>query len=235
MAATAEQLSRAAWSRLLWWRFRLFQRHRHDRLVLEEVAGRPILVLPRVINPKLFRTGEFLAQTIDGRIARGATVLDMGTGAGIGAIVAAGCGARVKAVDVNPVAVRCARINALLNGVEDRVEVRHGDLFEPVSGERFDVVLFNPPYLPGPPRDLLDRAFRGGDVIDRFARGLAQHLAPAGFALVLLSTEADTDSALASFASSALSMTPVSERNLKNEVLTVYRVCAESIEPSVQG
>jgi methylase of polypeptide subunit release factors len=219
MAATAEQLSRAAWSRLLWWRFRLFQRHRHDRLVLEEVAGRPILVLPRVINPKLFRTGEFLAQTIDGRIARGATVLDMGTGAGIGAIVAAGCGARVKAVDVNPVAVRCARINALLNGVEDRVEV----------------VLFNPPYLPGPPRDLLDRAFRGGDVIDRFARGLAQHLAPAGFALVLLSTEADADSALASFASSALSMTPVSERNLKNEVLTVYRVCAESIEPRVQG
>ena len=56
-ATMAERLSRAAWSRMLWWRFQLFHRHRHDRLVLEEVAGRPIVVLPQVINPKLFGAG----------------------------------------------------------------------------------------------------------------------------------------------------------------------------------
>ncbi len=59
---------------------------------------------------------------------------------------------RVVAVDINPAAVRCAQINALLNQLEQRIEVRRGDLFAPVAGERFDLVLFNPPFLRGAPR-----------------------------------------------------------------------------------
>jgi release factor glutamine methyltransferase len=219
-----DRLSRVAWGRLLWWRFRLFQRHRHDRLVLERVAGRDIVVLPRVLNPKLFRTGEFLAEVIESQIPHGASVLDMGTGAGIGAIVAGARAARVIGVDVNPMAVRCARINVLLNGLENRVEIRQGDLFEPVRGESFDVVLFNPPYLPGEPRDLLDRAFRAGDVIPRFARDLASHLSPDGVAFVLLSTEADCEAAVAAFRTVGLRTTPLAVRDLKSEVLTVYQI-----------
>ena len=76
-------------------------------------------------------------------------VLDMGTGSGIAAIAAARRGARVVAVDISTEAVRCARINVLLNRVDDRVEIRCGDLFEPVQGERFDLVLFNPPFYAG--------------------------------------------------------------------------------------
>ena len=45
-------------------RFLLFQRHRHNRVVLETIAGKPILVLPEVLNPKLFFTGEFFAETL---------------------------------------------------------------------------------------------------------------------------------------------------------------------------
>jgi hypothetical protein len=56
---------RAVWRRLLRLRFRMFQAHRHNRLVLETVAGKPLLVLPQVLNPKLFRTGEFLAQALN--------------------------------------------------------------------------------------------------------------------------------------------------------------------------
>ncbi len=219
------KLIHSLWRRLLWCRFVLFQRHRHDRLVLEQAAGRPIVVLPQVLNPKLFRTGEFLAQTLDARLIRpGATVLDMGTGSGIGAVAAAGWTSQVIAVDINPAAVRCARINVLLNQVEERVEVRQGDLFAPVQGRRFDVVLFNPPYLRGTPRNALEQAFWATDVVERFAAGLRDHLAPGGAALVLLSTIGDTTSFLKTFRDHGFAAAVVAERKLVNEVLTIYRL-----------
>ena len=188
-----------------WWRlwlrarFLLFQRHRFGRLVLEEVGGTPLLVLPEVFNPRLFRTGEALAQALNGQlIPPGSTVLDMGTGSGIGAIFAARWAQRVVAVDVNPEAVRCTRINTLLNRVERIVEVREGDLFGAVPGELFDVVLFNPPYYRGAPQSRLDHAFRSPDVIERFAAGLKHHLRSGGHALLVLSSDGDVHSFLRS-------------------------------------
>ena len=47
-----------------------------------------------------------------------------------------------------------------MNQLEHRIDVRHGDLFEPVAGERFDLVLFNPPFLLGAPQDERDAAWR---------------------------------------------------------------------------
>ena len=142
--------------------------------MLEEVHGTPILVLPQVFNPELLRTGAFMAGVLDERaIPAGAAVLDLGTGSGVSAIFAARLAGRVVATDINPAAVRCARINALLNGVEDRVEVREGDLFAPVAGERFDVIIFNPPYYRGTPRDALDHAWRSNDTVERFAAACA--------------------------------------------------------------
>src|SRR5205823_1604642 len=102
--------------------------------------------------------------------------LDMGTGSGIGAVFAARAGYRVVGVDLNPEAVRCARINALMNRLEDRLEAREGDLFAPVAGERFDLILFNPPFFRGEPRDALDMAWRSVDVLERFAEGLPSAL-----------------------------------------------------------
>ena len=94
------------------------------------------------------------------------------------------------ALDVNPMAVRCARINALLNEVECRVRVEESDLFAAVAGQRFDVILFNPPYFSGRPRSARDRAFRAQNVIERFAANLKNHLQPGGWGLLLLSSEA---------------------------------------------
>ncbi len=213
------------WRRWLVLRFELFQRHRHDRLVLEHVGGLPIVVLPQVFNPVLFRTGEFLASTLDGAMVRqGAAVLDMGTGSGAAAVTAARLGARVVAVDVNPHAARCVRINALLNGVEDRVDVREGDLFAPVGDALFDLVLFNPPYFRGVPRNELERAWRATDAVERFAAALPAHLAPHGSALVLLSTDGDTPAFLEAFRAAGLQIDVHARRNLINEVLTVYRL-----------
>jgi HemK-related putative methylase len=213
---------------LLWrvWlllRFDLFQRHRHDHLVLEKVAGAPIVVLPQVFNPALFRTGEFLASLLDRWLVKeGTGVLDMGTGSGAVAVAAARLGARVMAVDINPHAVRCARINALLNRVEDHMDVRHGDLFAPVGERRFDLVLFNPPYFRGVPKNEMDRAWRATDVVERFAAGLPAHLAPGGRALVLLSTDGDAPAFLRAFETAGLDVEVFARRHLINEVLTVY-------------
>lgn len=221
---------RSLWRRLLRWRFLLFQRHRHDSLVLEEVAGKPILVLPGVFNPKLFRSGEFLAQTLDAQlISPGSTVLDMGTGSGVGAVFAAWWARRVVAVDVNPAAVRCAQINALLNHVEDRVEVQAGDLFGPVQGEKFDIVLFNPPFFRGEAQSELERALWATDVVERFAAGLADHLTPDGYALVVLSSDGDMAGCLRAFHSNGFDVQMVARREFVNETLLLYRVSTRPI------
>jgi SAM-dependent methyltransferase len=97
---------RLAMRHLLQVRYRLFQTHRHNRRVMEDVAGRRLIVLPGVFNPKLFRTGEFLARVLTVEpLWPEMRVLDMGTGSGVGAVFAALAGAQVTAVDVNPAAV----------------------------------------------------------------------------------------------------------------------------------
>jgi methylase of polypeptide subunit release factors len=132
----------------------------------------------------------------------------------------------VTAVDINEAAVRCARVNALVHRVEDRVEALCGDLFAPVAGRTFDLVLFNPPFLPGTPGDGFDRAFRAGDVLERFASALPGHLAPGGRALVVISSDAGIAGFLALARASGLDAELISTRDLINEVLYVYRLRA---------
>ena len=230
-AGASTSVVRAVWRVLLMWRFRLFQRHRYRRLAIEEVAGRPFLVLPEVFNPKLFRTGELLARAVNtAMVPAGSTVLDVGTGSGAAAVVAAARARRVVAVDLNPHAVRCARINAILNGVDDRVDVRHGDLFGPVRGERFDLVLFNPPYFYGSPQDPLERAFKSTDVAERFAAGLPAHLTAHGRALILLSTDGVAHRFLDALAAQRFAVRPLTRRDLRSEIVTIYEV---SLTPAV--
>jgi HemK-related putative methylase len=149
-------------------------------------------------------------------------VLDLGCGSGAAGIWAAlrrGC--RVVATDINPSAVRCTRINALLNHLE--IDVREGDLFAPVAAERFDLVLFNPPYYRGAPRDHLDHAWRSLDMPERFAGGLAEHLEPGGRALVVLSSDGD-GGFLDAFDDRGLAHQVVERRDFLNEIMTVHRV-----------
>jgi release factor glutamine methyltransferase len=205
--------------------YRLTGKHRYDDFRLEHVHGAPFLVIPSVSNPKLLRSGEFFAAQIDSRLVhRDASVLDMGTGSGVCAVFSARYAERVVAVDINPEAVRCAGINALLNDLQHKIEVRQGDLFAPLNGERFDLVLFNPPFWRGAPRDHRDQAWRSSDVAERFAAGLAAHLKPAGAALVLLSTFGDCAAFLREFHSHGFSIAVHAERRFVNERLTLFRL-----------
>ena len=217
--------------------YRLTGKHRYDDFRLEHVLGAPFLVIPSVSNPKLLRSGEFFAAQIDSRLVqRDASVLDMGTGSGVCAVFAARHAQRVVAVDINPEAVRCAVINALLNDLDHKIDVRHGDLFAPLRGERFDLVLFNPPFWRGAPRDHRDQAWRSSDAAERFAAGLAAHLKPGGAALVLLSTFGDCGAFLREFHNHGFEIAVHAERRFVNERLTLFRLMpSDRAEPAAGG
>jgi release factor glutamine methyltransferase len=137
---------------------------------------------------------ELLVRSI--RLREGERVLEMGTGTGVIAIHCAKHGCRVTATDVVAQALELARENAHRNTVE--VDLREGDMFDPVDG-RYDVIIFNPPYLPTAPEDLtdspLDKALDGGpdgtSVTIRFLEQLREHLAAEGRAYIVVSSLQD--------------------------------------------
>jgi release factor glutamine methyltransferase len=133
-------------------------------------------------------------------------VLDLCTGSGAIGVAAALRGAAVTAVDVSRRALLSAWLNARANGVT--VRTRHGDLFAAVAGERFDLIVANPPYLPaagdelpsaGPTR-AWDAGRDGRALLDPICDAAPGHLRPGGELLVLHSSVCDvrrTETALA--------------------------------------
>jgi SAM-dependent methyltransferase len=116
------------------------------------------------------------------------TALDVGTGNGIQALLAAGHTERVTAIDINPRAVGFARFNAALNGC-DNIDCEVGDLFEPVRGRRFDLVTCNPPYVISPDHEYIYRD--SGEPSDSLCRRIIglipEHLEEGGYGQLLLS------------------------------------------------
>jgi SAM-dependent methyltransferase len=117
-----------------------------------------------------------------------ARVLDLGTGNGHQALLAARHADHVTAVDINPRALRFAAFNAVLNGAPE-IDFREGDLFEPVAGEEFDLIVCNPPYVVSPETDIAyrDGGLPGDSFSERIVRALPAHLAPGGIGEVLVS------------------------------------------------
>jgi release factor glutamine methyltransferase len=127
-----------------------------------------------------------------GGYAAGRHVLDLGTGSGAVALAAARAGAAsVTAVDLSFRSVLAARANSVLRRAG--IDVRHGDLFAPVRGLRFDLVVANPPYVPAAtrvlPRHRKARCWDGGvdgrAVLDRICAGAADAVVPGGHVLLV--------------------------------------------------
>jgi len=121
-------------------------------------------------------------------LVSGRRILDMGTGTGVLALLAAQLGAKsVVATDSNRKAVANAHLNVERFGLGDRIEVRGpADLFDSAPGEVFDTILFNAPWICGQPETLYDTArfdpqYR---VIDAFIRAARDHLASGGTILL---------------------------------------------------
>jgi methylase of polypeptide subunit release factors len=117
-----------------------------------------------------------------------ARALDVGTGSGVHALLAASHAEHVIATDINARALAYTELNAALNGLTN-VECRRGSLFDPVVGETFDLITCNAPYVVSPERRWAyrDSGFQADEISERVVREAAAHLAESGFATLLVS------------------------------------------------
>jgi release factor glutamine methyltransferase len=129
---------------------------------------------------------QLLVESVE--VAKGMRVLDVGTGSGVAALHCARDGAAVVATDIDPGAARCALENARANNLS--VNVVQADLFEGIRG-RFDLILFNAPYLPhedGGEPGSIDGGEGGAELIGRFAAKYREYLQPGGTAIIIASS-----------------------------------------------
>lgn len=141
--------------------------------------GREIVVPPHVFPPAPM--SQLLGNAVLAEVRETDRVLDMGTGSGVNAILAASRSTEVVGVDINPHAVAAAAVNAVRNGVADRIEFLESDVFAAVDG-RFDVMIFDPPFRWFAPRDLLEASMADENygALTRFLTEADDYLASGG-------------------------------------------------------
>jgi len=170
------------------------------------------------------------AENLD--VVEGSQVLDLGAGCGILGILAAKKAWSVLAVDLNPYAIRCAKENSALNNVRGKMAFMQADLLTAFDANaKFDLVLFNAPYLPADESEAeswIGRSWAGGingrQVIDRFISQAPSHLTPDGRILLMQSTLANVEETIDRFAQMGLKTTVEAERKLPFfETLTLIK------------
>ncbi|GAB2813534.1 class I SAM-dependent methyltransferase [Actinoallomurus bryophytorum] len=112
-------------------------------------------------------------------------LLDLGTGSGVQAVHLAGRAQRITATDLNPRALELAALSFALSGVE--AELLAGDLFAPVEGREFDLIVSNPPFVISPDRRFgyRESGLQGDEVCRRLVRQAPRHLAEDGWCHLL--------------------------------------------------
>jgi release factor glutamine methyltransferase len=176
-----------------------------------------LLTLPGVFAP--ISDSWMLADAIRKEsLGAGSRALDVCTGSGVLALTAAECGAETTAIDVSRRALLTVRLNAFRAGV--RVRTLRGRTYEPVAGERFDLIVSNPPYVPSPrpdvPRFGACRAWEAGHdgriVLDALCDGAPAQLRPGGALLVVHSSLIGIDRTIGRLRDAGLVNVEVRER-----------------------
>ncbi len=162
---------------------------RTSGFVLHPVLG--LWLFYEIPNPKIslyFGMDSFALLTHQSP-KRGAKCLDLCSGPGVQALYAARAGEMVTSVEINPVAADLAHVNAMINDLDDVMDIRNGNLYAAVDKMRFDHVLANPPLLPFPEEIPYAFVGHGGNdglkVTWRILEGLNEHLTKDGFAQII--------------------------------------------------
>lgn len=144
-------------------------------------ASRPVDVVQAVTEASQTLAGLTIREPV-------AAALDIGTGSGVQALLAARHAAAISGVDVNPRALSFARLGQRLNQSAS-IEWREGTWFDPVADERFDLIACNPPFVISPDRSYVYRdSEEGGEALcRRLVRESAHHLTEGGWASLLVS------------------------------------------------
>lgn len=153
----------------------------HGELLIAGDSPRP--ADPNVVIP-FTPSSQTLALLTPRTPAR--SMLDLGTGSGILALLGAAHCDEVTGVDINPRAIALARFNAHLNQVPN-LKLLQGSWFEPVAPRHFDLVVANAPYVVSPDRELAyrDSGLPGTELLERLTREAALHLEEGGLAILL--------------------------------------------------
>ena len=137
------------------WHNDLYIRMEDQKKIRRQYLGRNFII-PKEVTPPAWMS-KLLGKSILDDVRKSDKVLDMGTGCGVNAILAASKSTNILAVDLNPFSVKTGENNAKRNGVADRIKFVQSDLFKNVNG-KFDLIIFDPPFRWFAPRDLREMA-----------------------------------------------------------------------------
>jgi release factor glutamine methyltransferase len=158
-------------------------------------------------------------------------VLDMGTGCGIIALIAAQKARKVVATDINPHSIHCVRKNAEINKLASKIDIRKGDLFEPIGkSEKFSLIVFNAPYLPSAlveGKSWVGKSWAGGpagrQIIDRFIIEAPKYLERNGRIALAQSSLCNIDETLEKFRKAELKAQVIAEKRVFFETIVLIQ------------
>ncbi len=176
-----------------------------------------------IINENVYDPAEdsfLFAENLD--VGKNERVLEIGTGSGILAILASRQASEVLAVDLNPYAIHCANQNAKLNKVSGKILFIRSDLLSSIRpAAKFDLILFNAPYVPSEENELdswLGYSWYGGitgrQVMDRFISQASKYLQKSGKILFMQSTLTSVDETIEKFANYGLKAKIIATQSL---------------------
>lgn len=191
-----------------------------------------------ILHPEVYDPAEDTFLLIEAiNVAKDDTVLEIGTGCGLIALECARQGANVICTDINPYAIDIAKQNYFKNKhlIKGSFEVRNGDLFSAVKqDEVFDIIIFNPPYLPTQKKDLVgghgwfDVATNGGidgiKITKRFIEGLPNFLKQTGHAFFVFSSLSDHKKLESHIKKIGFRFKIVINRFFNDETISVYDI-----------
>jgi release factor glutamine methyltransferase len=214
------RMSRQDAERIRAWHEKAYEAMSQREISTVGYLGRTFSVPSQVFPPTPM--SELLGKAVLDEVRAPDRVLDMGTGCGVNAILAASRSMDVVGVDINPYAIECARQNAAANGVGPRIEFFQSDVFDRVHGS-FDLIVFDPPFRWFAPRDHLEASIADENysALTRFMEQAQSRLRPGGRMLMFFGSSGDLDYLLSLIDRCGFARDVVAERSLVKDDSTV--------------